>query len=127
VKFVALDAMRGLAALVVVFWHAQGEFAPIPRPASGYLAVDFFFCLSGLVIAQAYEDRLQSGLSVAKFAFLRLIRFYPLFAIGLLILPLSAILTGQNFARHVPHPALAIGFSALMLPTPPSDPSSSTR
>ena len=40
-RFVALDGLRGVAAFVIVFWHAQGEFAPIPRASSGYLAVDF--------------------------------------------------------------------------------------
>jgi len=61
--FEVLDGLRGMAALAVVIFH----FAEIIAPDSshnfighGFLAVDFFFCLSGFVIAYAYDDRIAS-------------------------------------------------------------------
>ena len=74
------DAMRGLAAIAVLLYHADGVAAP-----AGYLAVDFFFLLSGFVIARTYDARFATGLSLPRFAVLRLIRFYPLYLLGLVI------------------------------------------
>ena len=60
-----LDGLRGVAALLVVFYHIfEGlSFAaggtPITTINHGYLAVDFFFILSGFVIGYAYDDRLH--------------------------------------------------------------------
>lgn len=80
-RFFCLDAMRGVAAIAVVLLHMNsfsGEnFAP-----GGDLAVDFFFALSGFVIARAYRERLLSGLSIAEFCKIRVIRLYPLFILG---------------------------------------------
>lgn len=55
-----LDGLRGVAALLVVLFHFFEAHAS--RPAEqlinhGYLAVDFFFVLSGFVIGYAYDDR----------------------------------------------------------------------
>src|SRR6202789_1286699 len=50
----------------------------------GYLAVDFFFCLSGYVIGYAYDDR-YGHLSVAAFLRARLIRLHPMAAAGVLL------------------------------------------
>ena len=55
--YVALDGLRGMAALVVLVFHAQQAIgAKLWLPAS-YLAVDFFFMLSGFIIAMAYEEK----------------------------------------------------------------------
>ncbi len=59
-----LDGLRGVAALLVVFYHifeglsfaAGGTLITVIN--HGYLAVDFFFILSGFVIGYAYDDRL---------------------------------------------------------------------
>src|SRR5437879_3798779 len=48
------------------------------------LAVDFFFLLSGFVIAHAYEKRLLETMSFCSFLVVRLIRLYPLILLGLL-------------------------------------------
>lgn len=48
----------------------------------GYLAVDFFFCLSGFILAYVYEERLQNGMPFVDFAIARLIRLYPMVLIG---------------------------------------------
>jgi len=79
-KFETLDALRGVAAIGVVVWHAEVLFGW--RPQSGYLAVDLFFMLSGFVIAHAYDARLAQGMGVARFMMLRGIRLYPLYGLG---------------------------------------------
>jgi peptidoglycan/LPS O-acetylase OafA/YrhL len=80
VRFEALDSWRGIAALVVVLFHAQivGHIRDIPIVRSGETFVDFFFVLSGFVIAHAYADRLADTRSFREFLFLRLGRLYPL-------------------------------------------------
>lgn len=118
--FDTLDAMRGLAAIAVATYHMRTTLGPI-AVAHGYLAVDFFFGLSGLVIAHAYGDRLRGGLSAAAFMRQRLIRLYPLYALG------TAIGIALFVAPHLlkplpPVPGAALGITlasaALMLPAP---------
>ncbi|MFS8046313.1 acyltransferase family protein [Rhizobium sp. BR 314] len=76
-RYAALDAMRGLAALAVVVYHLDRPYAP-----SAYIAVDFFFVLSGFVIARAYGEKLAAGMTVPAFMKARYARLYPLFLIG---------------------------------------------
>lgn len=82
--FEILDGLRGLAAIAVVIFHFM-EIAITDYSknfiAHGYLAVDFFFCLSGFVIAYAYDSRAE-GVGVMQFFKLRLIRLHPLVIIG---------------------------------------------
>lgn len=98
-KYVALDAIRGVAAIAVVFFHGVSLFGDfMPR---GYLAVDLFFVLSGFVIAHAYEARLAGGLSTREFLEARLIRFWPLYALGLalgLAREAALLISGNGFA-----------------------------
>ncbi len=82
-RFHTLDALRGVAAIAVMLYHAA-EFSPWWM-WSGYLAADLFFVLSGFVLAQAYEARLQDGMSVKQFMLARLQRIYPVFWLGALI------------------------------------------
>lgn len=84
-RFHVLDGLRGVAAVLVVFWHmplALDLRALVQRP---YLAVDFFFCLSGFVIGFAYERRLERDLRISDFAILRLVRLYPLYFLATLL------------------------------------------
>ena len=59
--FEILDGLRGVAALAIVFFHFMEIVYPPNENfiAHGFLAVDFFFCLSGFVIAYAYNDRIE--------------------------------------------------------------------
>lgn len=118
--FYALDAMRGIAALMVVCLHEAQAFAGLPHPFSGHLAVDLFFLLSGYVIASAYDQRLASGMFFGTFLKLRLIRLYPLYIIGFAI-GLMRVLV-QFKVGSAPPPAEAFAWGALMelfmLPTP---------
>jgi peptidoglycan/LPS O-acetylase OafA/YrhL len=82
--FEILDGLRGIAAICVVIFHFMEFVAPDPLnnfAAHTYLAVDFFFCLSGFVIAYAYDNRLKE-IGIATFFKLRLIRLHPLVIIG---------------------------------------------
>lgn len=82
--FEALDGLRGVAALVVVTFHFM-EMAISDYSKNfvghGFLAVDFFFCLSGFVIGYAYDDRLGK-MGVVEFFKSRLIRLHPLVVLG---------------------------------------------
>ncbi|MBS0481110.1 MAG: acyltransferase [Proteobacteria bacterium] len=82
--FATLDGLRGVAAIAVAVYHMPLLFDPV-RPAAAYLAVDLFFCLSGFVIAHAYGQKLDAGMSLRHFTWLRLLRLYPLFALALVI------------------------------------------
>lgn len=80
-NFVVLDALRGLCAvLVAVFhFHTTGYIGGLPIVRNAWLFVDFFFVLSGFVIAHSYGDRLIAGqISIARFMGLRMGRIYPL-------------------------------------------------
>jgi len=81
-RFHTLDALRGIAAIAVMLFHA-GVNAPVFMPR-GYLAADLFFVLSGFVLASSYEARLREGMSLRSFINARLQRIYPVFALGAL-------------------------------------------
>ena len=88
--FYTLDGIRGVAALLIVMRHTEMLFTPWNLQES-YLAVDVFFVLSGVVIAQAYGSRLRSGLSFPAFAWIRVVRIMPLYLLGSLISLLAAM------------------------------------
>jgi peptidoglycan/LPS O-acetylase OafA/YrhL len=73
--------MRGVAAIFVVKFHALSMLGN-QLNQEDYLAVDLFFCLSGFVLAHAYEKKLENGMSVHQFMVIRLIRLYPLYILG---------------------------------------------
>lgn len=75
-----LDGLRGTAAILVVIFHLLEAYYPVytNHPMHhGYLAVDFFFMLSGFVIGYAYDDR-WGQMSIIDFFKIRLIRLHPL-------------------------------------------------
>ena len=78
--FHGLDALRAVAAISVILFHASSEFGEWLAP-SGYLAVDIFFVMSGFVIAHSYEERIRQ-FGVKRFMTIRLIRFLPFFYLG---------------------------------------------
>lgn len=59
-RYEILDGLRGVAAMLVVAYHLLETYTANPMEQllnHGYLAVDFFFVLSGFVIGYAYDDR----------------------------------------------------------------------
>lgn len=85
--YALLDGLRGVAALTVVCFHLFEAYATShldQRINHGYLAVDFFFLLSGFVIGYAYDDRWRT-MTPAEFLKRRLIRLQPMVVIGALI------------------------------------------
>ena len=116
--FHTLDALRGVAALVVLLFHT-GFFFGIAPPAEGYLAVDLFFAMSGFVIAYRYEADLARGLSLGGFVAVRLRRLYPLFLLGTLLglLPSLIALAGGHIDRLHQATIAAFPMALLMLPS----------
>lgn len=114
-----LDALRGVAAIAVVLYHRRWWHAEGPFLEHAFLAVDFFFALSGFVIAHAYQRRLQQGMALGEFVALRLIRLLPML---LLAGAVAASLPLWRVLRHgvVVEDAVwwAVLANALALPTP---------
>jgi peptidoglycan/LPS O-acetylase OafA/YrhL len=86
---IVLDGLRGTAAISIVIFHFQIPILGSPYPNDqwlfhAYLAVDFFFCLSGYVIGYAYDDR-YGRMSRAEFLRARLIRLHPMVVMGVVI------------------------------------------
>ena len=114
--FHTLDALRGIAAIGVVVFHLRQAFAPITT-AGGYLAVDLFFMMSGLVISHSYEARFRAGMGTFDFMRARLIRLYPLYLLGTLlgIVVTLASLHGRNIQHWDPSSLLQAALLALFL------------
>ncbi len=84
-----LDGLRGTAAISVVILHFQELSLGFAHPDGlwlrhAYLAVDFFFCLSGYVVGYAYDDR-YGRMSIGQFFTARLIRLHPLVVLGVVL------------------------------------------
>jgi peptidoglycan/LPS O-acetylase OafA/YrhL len=82
--FEVLDGLRGVAAVGVVTFHFMEmviwNYSKL-WIGHGFLAVDFFFCLSGFVMGYAYDDRLRK-MGFRTFLKTRLIRLHPLVVLG---------------------------------------------
>lgn len=86
--FKILDALRGVAAIVVVLFHVLEVYSGGNHMEQlinhGYLAVDFFFMLSGYVMAHAYDDR-WGKMTLKDFFKRRVIRLHPMIILGMTI------------------------------------------
>ena len=76
-----LDGLRGVAAIAVVMYH-MGQALHLPLLPGAYLAVDFFFVLSGFVLWRAYGQKDRTPIPLMRFAKMRLVRLYPLLLLG---------------------------------------------
>jgi peptidoglycan/LPS O-acetylase OafA/YrhL len=117
--YVALDGLRGVAALFVAALHLTAMWGR-PLFSGAYLAVDFFFILSGFVIATAYDSRLRDDMTAGEFGIRRLIRLWPLFALGLALgaaYQIPRALTGLGDLRGEAA-VIAAGLGFLMAPSP---------
>ncbi len=103
--------------MLVIFWHAPVALR-LQSMHSAFRAVDFFFCLSGFVIAFSYERRLQESFRFEQFVAARMIRLYPIYFAGILAGLLSFILTTPAGLRApwLAHTLIVILLQFLVLP-----------
>ncbi|MBQ4279815.1 MAG: acyltransferase [Rikenellaceae bacterium] len=86
-RYEILDGLRGVAAMLVVAYHLFETYAQGPASQMlnhGYLAVDFFFVLSGFVVGYAYDDR-WGKMTAWDFFKRRLVRLQPMVVMGVAI------------------------------------------
>ncbi len=126
-RFEILDGLRGVAAMIVVAFHLFETYSSGPSDQilnHGYLAVDFFFVLSGFVIGYAYDDR-WGRMTTWGFFKRRLIRLQPMVILGTLIgafwFYFSAA-PGFELVMQTPWWKLLVIMilGCIMFPTPPS-------
>ena len=83
-RYEILDGLRGVASVIVVLFHLLETYSAGPTYQvinHGYLAVDFFFVLSGFVIGYAYDDR-WNRMTTWGFFKRRLVRLHPMVVMG---------------------------------------------
>ena len=115
-----LDFLRGLAAIIVVAFHFSSRINLLGLFYHGYLAVDFFFVLSGFVINRAYGGRLASGeISFKDFLLLRVVRLLPLVICGTILAGAIDLFRPGDFSmsQHVFDIVVTEILSCLLLPT----------
>ena len=110
-----LDGLRGVAALMVIWYHVFAGYAfaggtTIDTFNHGYLAVDFFFILSGFVIGYAYDDRWGKNFTMKDFIKRRLIRLHPMVIMGAVVGAITFYIQGS-----VQWDGTHIGISMVML------------
>ena len=110
-----LDGLRGVAALMVIWYHIFEGYAfaggtTIDTFNHGYLAVDFFFILSGFVIGYAYDDRWGKNFTMKDFIKRRLIRLHPMVIMGAVVGAITFYIQGS-----VQWDGTHIGISMVML------------
>ncbi len=115
--YVALDGLRGLAAISVVLLHVLIYFKIEFKVFYTHLAVDFFFLLSGFVIAHAYDKKLMHGMSIYEFMKVRMIRLYPLIIVGVLLGTAIFIVNAIIF-KDVTASEIIVAFASALLLVP---------
>lgn len=94
-----LDGLRGVAAVTVVIFHIFETFTGGDHVVQfinhGYMAVDFFFLLSGFVIGYAYDDR-WGKMTVGGFFKRRLIRLHPMIIVGMVVGAITFYFQGND-------------------------------
>ncbi len=113
-----LDGSRGFAALFVVMAHSLMTYRFVPV---AHVAVDYFFVLSGLVLAHAYGEKLRGGsMSIGRFFAIRFVRLYPMIALGMAMGAVSFLAAQWMWPEgaHMKHFLTALGAAFLLVPLP---------
>jgi peptidoglycan/LPS O-acetylase OafA/YrhL len=120
-----VDGLRGVAAIIVVLFHLAEPLASSRLNNvvnHGYLAVDFFFLLSGFVIGYAYDDRWDK-LTIGGFLRRRFERLQPLVVLGMTLGAIGFYFTDSTiwpFIDRVPVwkllVVMLIGYTILPVP-----------
>ena len=121
-RYEILDGLRGVAALMVIVFHCFETYIPVFGTQivnHGYLAVDFFFVLSGFVIGYAYDDRWDK-MTTWGFFKRRLTRLHPMVIAGTLVGAAMFFFAGAGFPQTLQNPgwkiALCFVMGLLMIP-----------
>lgn len=125
-RYELLDGLRGVAAFAVIWYHFFEAFATTPvdqRMNHGYLAVDFFFVLSGFVIGYAYDGRWRNnGMNAGQFMLRRVIRLHPLVIFSLVLGAIAYMIQGSVRWDGTPMPIsmllLAMLLGLFLIPVP---------
>jgi peptidoglycan/LPS O-acetylase OafA/YrhL len=112
-KIEELESLRGLAAILVVFFHLPkwNLILDIGFINNGYLMVDLFFVLSGFVIFNAYENKITGTKDLLRFQFLRFGRLYPVHIVFLSVFVLIEI------AKYLASEKLGISLNSMPFET----------
>jgi peptidoglycan/LPS O-acetylase OafA/YrhL len=115
--FAILDAYRGIAAVTVLLFHVAAPLHISWLAPNAYLAVDFFFLLSGFVVDRAYGRRLTDPLYKTKFLMLRVARLWPMILLGTLLgCIVSLVHFGSSHSLAAGQSVSALVFGLLLLP-----------
>jgi peptidoglycan/LPS O-acetylase OafA/YrhL len=123
-----LDGLRGVAAVMVVMFHILETFSDGDHTKQiinhGYMAVDFFFLLSGFVIGYAYDDR-WGKMRLGNFFKRRLIRLHPMIIVGMLIGAITFYYQASSFWPQISSVPvgkllLVMGIGFTLVPVPVS-------
>ena len=126
-RYEILDGLRGVAAVMVILFHMFECYSPGPLKQiinHGYLSVDFFFALSGFVIAYAYDDR-WNRMNLWDFCKRRIIRLHPMVIFGTLFGACFFYLSAGSVYPQIENTPwyfflIAIVWCCMLLPIPPS-------
>lgn len=119
-RYHILDGLRGVAAMMVILYHFGEGFASSAIDQwinHGYLAVDFFFVLSGFVLGYAYDSRWKSkggNITPGGFMLRRVIRLHPMVIAGILLGVISFVIQGCVKWDGSPSSYLSIAMCAFL-------------
>ena len=126
-RYELLDGLRGIAAFVVIWYHFGEGFATSPVDQMinhGYLAVDFFFVLSGFVLGYAYDNRWKNGsMTAGRFMLRRVIRLHPMVILSVILGAVAYLIQGSVQWDGTPVPLttllLALFLGLFLIPVIP--------
>lgn len=120
-RLVLLDGLRGIAAIGVMLYHLEVVFGGGSTFSRCYLFVDFFFLLSGFVLARGGEPQMRARGGAVRFMRGRVRRLWPMIALGVGAGALVAMSIGRP--AHVPELVIlallmipAFGFGPMLFP-----------
>ncbi len=127
-RYDILDGLRGVAAVLVIIYHFGEGFATTPVDQflnHGYLAVDFFFVLSGFVLGYAYDKRWATGrMTAGNFMLRRVIRLHPMVVFSVVLGVIAYLLQGSVQWDGTPVPLhyllMALALGLILIPVLPS-------
>lgn len=117
-RYDILDGLRGVAAVIVIWYHFSEGFARTPVEQMfnhGYLAVDFFFVLSGFVLSYAYGRRWNNGgLTAGGFMLRRIIRLQPMVVLSVVLGAVAFLIQGCERWDGSPVTITSLGVALLL-------------